>query len=171
MSGKFVVDTNVPVAANGRGTHADAPCQAACIEAILNIRSDGTVVIDDQDLIFEEYAKNLERRGEPGVGDAFFKHIYNYMYSDSKRVLRVPINIVNDDKRGFDNLPQNKLDPDDRKFLAVAVRTKTPILNATDSDWHEQRKLLRSLSITVKQLCPQHAKSRPNKATGVRKTP
>lgn len=160
MSGKVVVDTNVPVAANGRGTHADEPCQEACIKAILNVRSDGTVVVDDLDLIFEEYEKYLEWRGEPGVGDAFFKHIHNHMHSDPGRVLRIPITPVNDDKRGFDNLPKNNLDHGDRKFLAVAVAAKAPILNATDSDWRQQSRLLRSLSVQVKQLCPQHAQGR-----------
>lgn len=160
MSGKVVVDTNVPVAANGRGTHADELCQLSCIETIRNIRSDGTVVLDDQSLIFEEYRRKLNFRGEPGVGDAFFKHIWNHMHSDPRRVLRIPITPINDDKRGFDNLPKNKLDPDDRKFLAVAVAAKAPILNATDSDWRQQSRLLRSLSVKVKQLCPQHAQGR-----------
>lgn len=160
MSGKVVVDTNVPIAANGRGTHADELCQLSCIGTIRNIRSDGTVVLDNLDLIFEEYEKKLEWRGEPGVGDAFFKHIWNHMHSDPRRVLRTRITPVNDDKRGFDNLPKNNLDPDDRKFLAVAVAEKAPILNATDSDWRQQSLLLRSLSVKVKQLCPQHAQGR-----------
>ncbi len=160
MSGKVVVDTNVPIAANGRGTHADEPCQEACIKAILNVSAHGTVLIDDQSLIFEEYRRRLNFRGEPGVGDAFFKHIWNHMHSDPGRVLRIPITPVSDDKRGFDNLPKNKLHSDDRKFLAVAVAAKAPILNATDSDWRQQSRLLRSLSVQVKQLCPQHAQGR-----------
>lgn len=169
MSGKVVVDTNVPVVANGRNTHADELCQLSCVKALRNVVSHGTVLIDEQGSIFKEYMNNLNFRGEPGVGDAFFKHVFTYMYSESTKVLRVPVTPVHDNKRGFAELPANKLDPSDRKFLAVAVAAKAQILNATESDWHEQRKLLRSLSITVKQLCPQHAQSKPNKAAGVKK--
>ncbi len=158
MSGKVVVDTNVPVVANGRDTHADKPCRLDCIKAIRDVRSHGTVVLDDQDLIFEEYRKNLNFKGEPGVGDAFFKHVFDHMYSQS-RVSLVRITCVNDGQQGFAELPRNTLDPDDRKFLAVAIVANAPILNATDSDWRQQSALLHSLSVTAKQLCPQHAQS------------
>ena len=43
---------------------------------------------------------------------------------------------------GYDELPENKFDPSDRKFLAVAVVAKAVVLNATDSDWHEHKDLM-----------------------------
>ena len=43
--------------------------------------------------------------------------------------------------RGFEELPVNRLDRADRKFLATAVVGNAPILNATDSDWDEQKEL------------------------------
>ena len=39
-----------------------------------------------------------------------------------------------DDRRGFEELPENTFDPSDRKFLAVAIVANAVVLNATDTD-------------------------------------
>ena len=171
-----VVDTNVPVVANGRDTdQADPACQIACIEAIVEIQESRRVVLDDQGVpsadvgyrtILDEYKDNLNFRGEPGVGDSFFKHVYNHQYTED-HVRRVPITGIDDDKRGFKELPRNSLDSSDRKFLAVAAVAKAPIINAVDRDWDEQQALLDRLSIEVKQLCP-HVIDRPRNRAGSR---
>ena len=85
----------------------------------------------------------------------FFKHLFNHQYNQ-KRVSRVRIT-PSDTNQGFMELPPNHLDLDDRKFLAVAVVARAPILNATDSDWNENAGLLDSLGVTVVQLCPDYA--------------
>ncbi len=153
---RAIVDTNVLVVANGRDTHADLECQSQCVSAITAISLDGTAVLDDQGLILDEYGNNLNFRGEPGPGDAFFKHVFDNSYR-TKRVERVSITSVDDDKRGFEELPTNSLDRSDRKFLAVSVVSTAPILNATDSDWNNERALISSLDVVVEQLCPQYA--------------
>ena len=169
-----VVDTNVPVVANGRDTdQADEACQLACIKAIVEVQESRRVVLDDQGhppaspegyrTIWDEYKDNLNFPGEPGVGDKFLKYVYDNQYTES-RIRRVPITGIDDDKRGFKELPRNNLDPSDRKFLAAAVVAKAPILNATESDWHEQQALLDRLSIEVTQLCP-HIIARPRNRT------
>ena len=61
------------------------------------------------------------------------------------------------DEGGFEELPPNRLDPSDRKFLATAVVGEARILNAVDSDWAEQRTLTDDLGVDVVQLCPKHA--------------
>ena len=154
--GKVVVDTNVPIVANGRDTHADDQCQLNCIEKIRAIQATGIVVLDDRELILKEYSSHFSFEGEPGVGDAFYKYISDHLYSEF-RVLRVAVTPTNDNRRGFEELPENGLDPSDRKFLAVAMVANAPVVNATDSDWYEQRSLLDGLSVTVEQLCPHHA--------------
>ena len=172
-----VVDTNVPVVANGRDTEqADEACQLASIKAIVEVQDRGRVVLDDQGdphevaggyrTILDEYKDNLCFRGEPGVGDGFFKYVYDRQYTENY-VRRVPITGIDDDKRGFRELPRNNLDPSDRKFLAVAAVSKAPIINAVDRDWDEQQALLDRLSIEVKQLCP-HVIARPRSRTGSR---
>ena len=153
--GKVVVDTNVLIAANARCTHADERCQLSCIKMITNIRMRGIVVLDCDDLIFDEYKNHLNFSGEPGLGDEFFKFINDHGYS-TDRVLHVPITKAFDGEREFEELPPNRLDRSDQKFLATAVVANATIINATDSDWQIHRDLIHRLDILVNELCPQH---------------
>ena len=152
----FVVDTNVAVAANGRWTHADIPCQLACIEKLEYLVKHGVVAVDDWGSILDEYKGYLCHSGMPGTGDAFFKHVFNCQYQDA-RVERVSVTPTDDDRRGFEELPENSFDRSDRVSLAVAVLAKGIILNATDSDWGEHAGLMDEVGVEVEQLCPQHA--------------
>ena len=151
----FVVDTNVAIAANGRGTHADIPCQLACVQRLRSLVVQEVVAIDDRNLILDEYRKHLSHSGGPGVGDVFFKHVFDNQCQGGN-VRRVTVRPVEDDRRGFEELPENTFDPSDRKFLAVAVATGAVVLNATGSDWGEQEALTGRLGVEVNQLCPQH---------------
>ena len=149
-----VIDTNVAVAANGRDTHANKACQLACMDALVLVATQ-KVAIDDRGLILKEYGNRLNYAGRPGVGDFFFKHVLDNQYRPD-RVRRVAISPTDDDQRGFSELPPNKLDRSDRKFLAVAAAVNAVIFNATDSDWDEQATLMEDLKVEVRQLCPQH---------------
>ena len=151
----YVVDTNVAIVANGRNTDADLECQLACVEKLQDVCSRQVVVLDDRDLIFDEYKGRLSFAGGPGVGDVFFKHVHNHLYSET-RVRRVRITLCDDDRRGFEELPENGLDRSDRKFLATALVASASILNAKDSDWGEQEALTERLGVQVHQLCPQY---------------
>ena len=157
----FVIDTNVAIAANGRDTHADLACQRQCVKILEEVCERHAVVLDDGYTIFREYQGRLSFSGAPGMGDAFFKHVFNHMHGGTS-VRMVPITPCSDQRRGFDELPVNELDPSDRKFLAVAVVAEAEILNATDSDWSEQEALMRELGVSVRQLCPQHAAKSTN---------
>ena len=152
----FVVDTNVAISANGRKTYADEQCQLECVQRIRAMVAGEVIAIDDRGFILGEYARYLHWSGQPGTGDAFFKHVFNSQY-DPTRVRRVPLNPSEDHRRGFDELPPNTLDRQDRKFLAVAVVARAVVLNATDSDWAERQALMDELEVEVRQLCPQHA--------------
>jgi hypothetical protein len=152
---EYVIDTNVGICANGRNTHASLYCQLVCID-FLEMHRTLHIALDNQDLIMSEYEKHFYHKGEPSVGDAFFKYLYHHQYNSDK-IQRVPITPINDETRGFNELPENQLDKSDRKFLATAVVAQATIVNATDSDWQEQQNLLNSLSINLKQLCPEHS--------------
>ena len=152
----FVVDTNVAIVANGRGTDADLQCRLTCVERLKSVVAREVVAIDDGGSILEEYKKHLRFSGMPGMGDAFFKYVFNYQYQDD-RVRRVTVTRSEDDRRGFEELPENTFDPSDRKFLAVAVVARAVVLNATDSDWREQQALMDRLEVAVSQLCPRYA--------------
>lgn len=153
---KFVVDTNVAIAANGSdNTHADIACQSTCVEKLRQLVMRGTVAIDAAGLILEEYAKHLSRSGQPGVGDMFFKHVLNHQYQ-TNRVQMVSVTPTDDDQKGFEELPDNTFDRSDRKFLAVAAASNSVVLNATDHDWCQHLTLMNLLGVSVQELCPQH---------------
>ena len=155
----FVVDTNVAIVANERETEVDARCRLACVKKLTSVVKSEIVSIDDQGFILTEYARHLNYSGMPGVGDAFFKHVFNHQYQDDC-VLRVAVTPSQNAGRGFEELPENTFDPSDRKFLAAAVVARAIVLNATDSDWAEQKALMDSLGVEVSQLCPQYALKR-----------
>ncbi len=122
--------------------HADVACQLACIEAIKETYNNRLVVLDHGELILDEYAKHLNRSGEPGADDAFFEYLFMHGYTPS-RVHRVSLTQIGDESRGFAELPVNGFDPGDRKFLVAALVADAAIINATDGDWHEQRACLK----------------------------
>ena len=153
MNSKVVVDTNVLIVANGRNTHVDLTCQLACIEEIENIFVTHTIALDKSGKIFDEYKDRLNFSGAPGLGDIFFKELYNRLY-DPQFVNQVMVTPSEDASKSFEELPSNSFDVSDRKFLAVAVVAEADVLNATDSDWAINHALTDSLGVNVKQLCP-----------------
>ncbi|MCY4486538.1 MAG: hypothetical protein OXF11_05400 [Deltaproteobacteria bacterium] len=62
------------------------------------------IAIDDLGLIFDEYKQNLRFAGAPGVGDMFFKHVYNHQYN-AMRVSRVSVTPCDNDNQGFEETP------------------------------------------------------------------
>ena len=163
-----LIDTNVLIAANNRNTHADLECQLACIEKLEEIVSNEKIVLDNMGLILEEYSKHCHYRGEPGVGDLFFKHSFDNQSVEGKCFL---VSITPDSIRenNFIEFPQHPdlvdFDPSDRKFVAASISSpkETPIYNATDSDWENAKVALEECDINVVQLCPQHAIKLPVK--------
>lgn len=153
-----VVDTNVAIAANGKNTHASLICQLRCVELLQELSAAGKhhqICLDEGEQILDEYRTYLNHSGEPGVGDSFYRFLHDHMYSRG-RVIRVSITRIEDETRGFAELPPNNLDMSDRKFLAVAVIAKASIVNALDTDWHQQADFVRRFGVEVNQVCPEH---------------
>lgn len=155
---RAVVDTNVAIAANGKNTHASLPCQLKCIELLQELSAGGRshqICLDEGERILGEYRAYLNHSGEPGVGDSFYRFLHDHMYSRD-RVMRVSITPVEDETKGFAELPPNDFDMSDRKFLAVAVKAKAAVVNAMDTDWHEQADFIAGLGVEVRQICPEY---------------
>lgn len=155
---KYVIDTNVAIVANGRNTHANPKCQLHCVEFLEDVTKEKSIhkiYLDDLNLLLDEYKPHFNYRGQPGVGDAFYKYLHDHKYSNTK-VLLVSIKINDDDTKGFDELPANTIDPSDRKILAIAVVSGATIANSLDNDWHEKANFISHLGVKVKQLCPEH---------------
>ncbi|MGQ0665218.1 MAG: hypothetical protein ACT4P2_16880 [Pseudomonadota bacterium] len=143
----FVVDTNVPVAANGRETHTDIRCRLRCIERLREIMERGRIVIDDDGRILSEYRPYFDPSGPPGTGDAFFKYLWDNQANPAKCV-QVRITELPHNDHDFAEFPRDpdlaEFDFNDRKFVAVALASglRPAIQNATDTDWWFAREAL-----------------------------
>lgn len=155
-----VVDTNVPVTANGMNSSASATCVAASARALQAVMSSGHLFLDNAGRIVLEYRRNLHAEGQPGPGDAFLRWVLTNEWS-VERVTRVDITAKEDDPDDFVELPPPPVnifyDPSDRKFLAVALAAdeRPSILQSLDSKWWGWRDALANVGITVCFLCPE----------------
>jgi hypothetical protein len=154
---RFVIDTNVPIVANGRPSPNDhrppsIDCRAASILFLQTVLRSGTVLVDMAGEIQAEYRTYLNARGQPGVGDRFYQQVIN---SAPRRIERVDLPRREDGE--YIDLPQQLIDANfdrsDRKFAALAKRRNAQVANATDSDWLNHRVTLVGNGIRVKFVC------------------
>lgn len=155
-----VVETNVLIVAN-RGTKQAGPdCVLACVDALETAKERQIVVIDADAEIFGEYFRHVRRSGQPGLGDAFVKWLWdNQAYP--KHCERVDIRVKSSDDSDLETFHDDPelaaFDPSDRKFVAVALRSRhqPTVLNATDTDWWHFKATLGKHKISVRFLCPE----------------
>ena len=148
-----VVDTNVPVVANGRNTNASIDCRIACVDFLNALVECGCAILDLGGRIEEEYRRYLFPSGQPGVGDRFYQVILS---SAPARVERIELP-VDPDTGEFIDFPADPalagFDRSDRKFAAAARRSGLPVVNATDSDWLDYKSALSANGISVEFVC------------------
>ena len=60
---EVVVDTNVPLVANGKADHVGWECVAACVRELRQVQANRRTLLDDKWLIIEEYRRNLSHSG------------------------------------------------------------------------------------------------------------
>ena len=99
----------------------------------------------------EEYRRHLNPKGEPGVGDRFYQSILQR--AENNEWVELPKGAVGE----FTDLPTAIVtagfDPSDRKFAAMSVKEGVPVVNATDSDWANDRALLETNGVQIQFLC------------------
>ncbi len=164
---KCLVDTNVPKIANLALDPDSVPgdlagCVVSCIDAIEHVVNKGSLVMDSENEIFDEYLHELSLKGQPGVGDKFMKWVHDNRWSFPD-VDRVSITKDGDSYVEFpDHDGLTDFDVSDRKFIAVsnAHPGKPPILQAVDSKWWGWKDALAEAGITVNFLCPDYVKSK-----------
>ena len=157
---RWVIDTNVPIVANGRADGWPACCRAATIRFLTRVLNDAEhVLIDLAGEIVREYRRHLHPSGQPGVGDRFFRAVLQ----SGEQIERIELCKRPDGE--YADLPQAlidaRFDPSDRKFAALAKREEAPIVNATDSDWTHARAILAECGISVKFLCGERPAGSP----------
>ena len=156
-----IVDTNVPITANGDACHTSTECEEKCIGWIEEIMQSKYILRLDNDWhILGEYEGQLRSEGQPGVGDAFLKWVLNNRSNPAKCRL-VPITPLDGNSQSpFAEFPSDaslaRFDRDDHKFVAVALATQvmSRILNATDRDWWVYRVPLEANGVQIEFLCP-----------------
>ena len=152
----YVVDTNVAICANKASTADDADVLFCASFLAETIGQGGhgkhrKIVIDDAEEFFDEYRKHLSPRGTPGIGDAFFKWLWDSQYGPD--VIRVPI--TKSPTGEYSEFPAdprlNDFDRSDMKFVAVAnAHTPHPVIvEATDAKWWKWSKVLVQHGIEV----------------------
>ena len=147
----YVVDENVPIVANDssraepKAPQADPACRLACVRALKSVVNAGILIIDSDGIVLEKYRRHLQHKGQPGIGDAFFKHVVDHQF-DQRKVRRIPIQINAD--REFEAFPVDvalaTFDRSDRVYvtLALVAPDNPQILNAVDSDYVAHRAAL-----------------------------
>ena len=154
-----IVDTNVAVVANGGSGQASEECEETCINRLQEITTgEIKLALDDHRRIIEEYRGNLSPHGQPGVGDAFLKWVETN-WTNPRWCDLVPITSADGLENEFEEFPIDPaledFDPDDRKFIAVALAhpQKPPILQAVDSKWWDFRDALHQHRVRVEFIC------------------
>ncbi len=155
---RVVVDTNVPIVANGRpdpsngGREPSLDCREAAIDFLTEALQSHRILVDLAHEIETEYRTYLSPNGQPGVGDRFYQAV---LMSLPTRVERVPLpRTAQGEYLDFPEDPElANFDPSDRKFASLARREQAPVINATDTDWLHARSALERNGITVEFVC------------------
>jgi hypothetical protein len=152
----YIIDTNVFIAANGRHSpQVSARGVEKCQEFVNGLFDNALVSIDSNNEIFHEYFSHMDFSGQPGVGDGFVKYLFDHQ-ADSE-ICEI-VELIRDEKcfyQVFSDKPDLLgFDKSDLKFIAVHLLStyRSPIANACDSDWAENKVLLDSRNIQVVEL-------------------
>ena len=155
-----VADTNVAVVANGLSEQASEDCVEICAEKLEEVmRGKVKLALDDDWQILSEYTRNLHSTGAE-VGDRFLQWTLRN-WANSQRCALVSITPINNLENEFQEFPTDPdlqdFDPDDRKFIAVALAhpEKPPILQAVDYKWLDFRDALQRNGVTVAFICEE----------------
>lgn len=155
---RAVVDTNVPIVANGRSDDANgsgiptAACRLAAVDFLDELLKSGCLFLDLADEIQGEYRRYLNPAGEPGVGDRFYQEL---LRRGPPHVRHVELPKASDGS--YEDYPKDRdlvsFDPSDRKFVALSLRVKAPVVVATDSDWVHHKAALTRNGVRIRFLC------------------
>lgn len=153
-----VIDTNVIAVANWLHDTASITCIETCVAALVKARSK-VVAVDSMQECFTEYFTYASRSGQPGVGDAFVKWLWDNQGYE-KHCELVDITPVPDDPGNYEEYPDDPdlagFDRSDKKFVAVAIASTQnhEIWNATDKHWWQYRVPFQRNGINLIFLCP-----------------
>ena len=158
-----IVDTNVIVVANDAADDDREDCREYCQDRLEQILDQGEkVVIDDERRILEEYERHTNPNTKKGIGDLFVKRLLQNLGNPDICPM-VHITPSTGSETDFEEFPADNtlsdFDPDDRKFIAVAVayenihHQKAVLLQAVDSQWYGLHQALVNNGLEVEFIC------------------
>ena len=159
-----IVDTNVIVIANDTDNKRK-DCRDRCQERIRQIiNQHGKVVIDDRRRILGEYQNNTRPNTRKRIGDLFVKRLLQNL-GNPEICTMVPITPLAGNGTDFEEFPTDtaliNFDPDDRKFIAVALAHKRDngqiptILLAIDRGWLQFMDEFANYGVSVDLICEE----------------
>lgn len=145
------MDANVPIVANGRGTHVGIASQLKAAEFLRNVMMTGIVLEDEEDLAIGEYRRHLNFSGQPTMGDEFFSWFVRERWNGGL-VQRIPspvnesiLSVLPSSLAGFDS--------DDHRWICLYLEGMADyIVNAVDTDWADAKVDLDLEGIRVLEL-------------------
>ena len=159
-----IVDTNVIVIANDTDDKR-TDCRDRCQDRLQQIIDQHEkVVIDDKWRILGEYEDNTHPNTRKGIGDLFVKRLLQNL-GNPEICTMVPITPLAGNGTDFEEFPTDtaliNFDPDDKKFIAVALAHKRDngqvptILLAIDRGWLQFIAALASHEVSVDLICEE----------------
>ena len=160
-----IVDTNVIVIANDTDEKR-ADCRDCCQDQLQQIiDQQEKVVIDNKWRILGEYEDNTRPNTRKGIGDLFVKRLLQNL-GNPEICTMVHITSLTGNGTDFEEFPDDNalisFDPDDRKFIAVALAHKRDngrvptILLAIDRGWLQFMDGLTNHGISVDLICKEN---------------
>lgn len=156
---EYIVDTNVPLVAQGTANQMSGSCEMNCAEFLEKLfQGHFKLVIDSNYHLIGEYEKKMNKGSQVQYGNRFLKWIYTNQ-ANTLKIKTVEIEQI--DEFNFAEVPQSLIDINfdnsDRKFVAVAIANKNlaPIVQAADSKWIGWEEALTNEGITIYFLCKE----------------
>ena len=164
-----IIDTNVPLTAAGMNTEASDGCKLSCEQVVSRVlKGEVAVVIDEDDEAIQEYRNNMYPDPKGTRAGQFLM----YLLMNYRQPSRVCSIVLDKDANGqYLDYPDKEdswtsddercktFDPDDKKWVALAIRFKketgrdAPIVNAADRCWLAFEAHLKEADVTLETLC------------------
>jgi len=168
MKPRYVVDTNVLIAASGANVNSPVSRYATPVDQELRSKvwkwlvdfesSDSRLVLDGQVEIYKEYTNKL---GFNDYGLKMVEHKWDTCSVDQVDIL------FDDDGYAYldENLAALIHDTSDRKFVAAALAAidgcgECLIANSGDTDWYDWEEVLRTVGVEVEQIIPEWSRQK-----------
>lgn len=165
---RLVIDTNVLMIADRRGSDITQLCVDSAIECVASLSDGNVICLDEDDAILDEYAANIKEIRPYSLVAKLLIDLRQQRYSASN-IHRAPLpkNHAGEYKDCPQSLIDANFDRSDRKFVALAKVTQATVCNAVDTDWFDHADLLCREGIQVNNLCgtdPDRYRATPSSA-------